>query len=138
MFSINSTGYMFQALKFHLKIKCFKDWVWKIAKVFSFCSARTVRDVAIIKMHYAGIHMHFLINSIQMNFELVLCYGMLYHLILSTRCKWVGWYDHGAMNVKGSSDPSHFIFEIYVGKRRIRHRTTLNLNLQSSIDFESI
>ena len=29
---------------------------------------------------------------------------------------------------KGSSDPNHFIFEINVGKRRIRHRTTLNLN----------
>ena len=27
---------------------------------------------------------------------------------------------------KGSSDPSHFILEINVGKRRIRHRTTLN------------
>ena len=30
--------------------------------------------------------------------------------------------------VKGSPDPSHFIFEINPGKRRIRHRTTLNLN----------
>ena len=29
--------------------------------------------------------------------------------------------------IKGSSDSSHFIFEINVGKRRIRHRTTLNL-----------
>jgi len=29
---------------------------------------------------------------------------------------------------KGSSDPSHFIFEINVGKGRIRHKTTLNLN----------
>ena len=27
---------------------------------------------------------------------------------------------------KGSSDQSYFIFEINVGKRRIRHRTTLN------------
>jgi len=26
---------------------------------------------------------------------------------------------------KGSSDPNHFIFEINVGKKRIRHRTTL-------------
>ena len=31
-------------------------------------------------------------------------------------------------SIKGSSDPSHFIFEINVGKRRIRHRTTLKLN----------
>jgi len=31
---------------------------------------------------------------------------------------------------KGSSDPSHFIFEINDGKRRIRNRTTLNLNFQ--------
>ena len=29
---------------------------------------------------------------------------------------------------KGSQDPNHFIFEINVGKRRIRHRTTLKLN----------
>ena len=29
---------------------------------------------------------------------------------------------------KGSSDTSHFIFEINVGKRRFRHRTTSNLN----------
>ena len=29
---------------------------------------------------------------------------------------------------KGSPDSSHFIFEVNVGKRRIRHRTTLNLN----------
>ena len=29
---------------------------------------------------------------------------------------------------KGSSDPSHFISEINVGKSRIRHRTTLILN----------
>ena len=29
---------------------------------------------------------------------------------------------------KGSSDPSHFIFEINVGKRLIRHATTLKLN----------
>ena len=37
----------------------------------------------------------------------------------------------------GSSDPSYFIFEIIVGKSRIRHRTTLNLT-SSSIDFKSI
>ena len=30
--------------------------------------------------------------------------------------------------IKGSSDPNHFIFEINVGKRWIRHKTTLNLN----------
>ena len=29
---------------------------------------------------------------------------------------------------KGSSEASHFIFEIIVGKSRIRHRTILNLN----------
>ena len=29
---------------------------------------------------------------------------------------------------KGTLDPSHFIFEINVGKRRIRNRKTLNLN----------
>ena len=30
--------------------------------------------------------------------------------------------------LKGSSDPSHFIFDINVGKRRIRHITNLKLN----------
>jgi len=30
-----------------------------------------------------------------------------------------------AYGFKGSSDPSHFIFEINVGKSRIRHITTL-------------
>ena len=43
-----------------------------------------------------------------------------------------------SLKLKGSSDPSHFIFEINVGKSRIRHRTTLNFMAPSSIDFESI
>ena len=30
--------------------------------------------------------------------------------------------------IKGGSDPNHFIFEINVGKSRIRHTTTLKLN----------
>ena len=34
----------------------------------------------------------------------------------------------GTLMIKGSSDQSHFIFEINVGKSRIRHRTTLKLN----------
>ena len=34
----------------------------------------------------------------------------------------------GSTNFKGSSDPNHFIFEINVGKKRIRHGTTLKLN----------
>ena len=33
--------------------------------------------------------------------------------------------------LRGSSDLGHFIFEINVGKSRIRHITALNLNLQS-------
>ena len=33
-----------------------------------------------------------------------------------------------SMEVKGSPDFSHFIFESNVGKDQIRHRTTLNLN----------
>ena len=37
------------------------------------------------------------------------------------------------MIFKGSTDPSRFIFEISVGKGRIRHITTLNLNLQSTL-----
>ena len=31
-------------------------------------------------------------------------------------------------HVKGSPDSGHFFFEINVGKSRIRHKTTLNLN----------
>ena len=38
---------------------------------------------------------------------------------------------------KGSQDPIHFIFEINVGKSRIRHITTLNLNdNRFSVDLE--
>ena len=32
--------------------------------------------------------------------------------------------------IKDSPDPSHFIFEIHVGKRRIRHRTNLKDRLK--------
>ena len=38
--------------------------------------------------------------------------------------------------LKGSPHPSHFIFEINLGKSRIRHRTTLKLNFK--IDSKSI
>ena len=41
-------------------------------------------------------------------------------------------------NVKGGSNPSHFIFEINVGKRRIRHRTTLDFNDQVEYDVIEI
>ena len=37
-------------------------------------------------------------------------------------------------NFKGSSGPSHFHFEIDVGKSRIRHRTLLKLN-DASIEY---
>ena len=33
------------------------------------------------------------------------------------------------IQVKGSPDPNHFIFEINVGKRRIRHTETLKSNI---------
>ena len=34
----------------------------------------------------------------------------------------------GLFIFKGSSDQRHFIFEVNVGKSRIRHKTTLKLN----------
>ena len=37
-------------------------------------------------------------------------------------------FQDSRIGVKGSSDPSHFIFEINIGKSRIRHTTTLKLN----------
>ena len=40
--------------------------------------------------------------------------------------------------IKGSPGPSHYIFEINVGKSRIRHRTTLNFNDGIFNRFESI
>ena len=49
----------------------------------------------------------------------------------------------GVSNFKAGSNPSHFSFEIDVGKRRIRHRTTRNLNKfmsdpsLSDIDFKT-
>ena len=39
------------------------------------------------------------------------------------------------LNFKGSSDPSHFIFEIKVGKSRIRHRTRFLPTLISNIKW---
>ena len=39
-------------------------------------------------------------------------------------------YEKSRSKLKGSSDPSHFIFEIIVGLRRIRPGTTLKLNFQ--------
>jgi len=38
-------------------------------------------------------------------------------------------------SLKGSPHPSHFIFEINVGKSRIQHLTTLNLNEATSNRF---
>ena len=32
--------------------------------------------------------------------------------------------------MKGGSDPSHFIFEINIGKKRIRHTTTVKFNAE--------
>ena len=40
--------------------------------------------------------------------------------------RWRGTLRAGYLKVKDSSDPSHFIFEINVGKRRIRHVATYN------------
>ena len=40
--------------------------------------------------------------------------------------------------IKDSSDPSHFIFEINVGNRRIRHRTILKLNFSSDSNWQKI
>ena len=43
---------------------------------------------------------------------------------------YIGWISRNFKTFifKGSPDQSHFIFEINVGKGRIRHRTTLKLN----------
>ena len=53
------------------------------------------------------------------------------HVLLQQRC----WWQKRDTNIdvifihfKGSQNPSHFIFEINVGKSRIRHATTLSLN----------
>ena len=51
---------------------------------------------------------------------------MKLHLIFSVNL--IHFEGTGWNRIKGSSDKSHFILEINVGKSRIRHRTTLNLN----------
>ena len=43
----------------------------------------------------------------------------------------------GVSTFKDSSNPGHFSFEIDVGKRRIRHKTTLKLNAEFQIDSNS-
>ena len=59
--------------------------------------------------------------------------GRLYFRLCSLI--WVRFKDGKGLDLfKGSPDPSHFIFEIIVGKSRIRQSTILNLN-QFSIDF---
>ena len=50
-------------------------------------------------------------------------FAPLNYLILKQRNRSIG-----LEKFKGSSDPSHFTFEINVGKGRIRHATTLKLN----------
>ena len=42
----------------------------------------------------------------------------------------------GSRAFKGSPDPKLFIFEINVGKRRIRHRTTLNLEFLDRLKID--
>ena len=49
----------------------------------------------------------------------ITCFCRLYVWCISS--KW--WY----FLIKGSSDPNHFIFEINIGMRRIRHTKTLKL-----------
>ena len=50
----------------------------------------------------------------------ITCFCRLYVWCISS--KW--WY----FLIKGSPDPNHFIFEINIGMRRIRHTKTLKLN----------
>ena len=51
-----------------------------------------------------------------------------YTKLVSNKYHAVTCEDLYCMILKGSPDPSHFIFEINVGKSQIRHRTTLNWN----------
>ena len=41
------------------------------------------------------------------------------------------------LKFKGTTDPIHFIFEIIVGKSRIRHRTTLDFLMINDISISS-
>ena len=55
--------------------------------------------------------------------------------MVSTQCSWS--CSHKLWSLKSSPYPSHFIFEINVGERRIRHRKTLNFewpHLQSIME----
>ena len=47
------------------------------------------------------------------------------HMIVDT---WLYFKNLSFIMLKGSPDPSHFIFEINLGKRRIRYATTQNSN----------
>ena len=62
---------------------------------------------------------------LQENFESIKTTGCVrfkwVHKLLSNKLKFI-------RDLKGSTDQSHFIFEINVGKKRIRYRTALNLN----------
>ena len=51
-----------------------------------------------------------------------------FHSLTNERTTWKSLESNDFHQIKGSSDQSYFIFEINVGKGRIRHRTTLKLN----------
>ena len=51
------------------------------------------------------------------------------------RCQKIG-FSVATCRFKGSSDQSHFIFEINVGKSRIRHTTTLKYNVEFLNQFK--
>ena len=61
----------------------------------------------------------------------ILSLRLLYHTLISYETQsfeFQGFELDPNLLLKSSSDSSHFMFEINVGKSRIRHRTTLNLD----------
>ena len=70
--------------------------------------------------HYMD-HIVNIVHTTHGPWAMVYCPYNMVHLI------WIIKYGQKNM-VNGSPNLSHFIFETNVGKRRIRHRTTLNLN----------
>ena len=85
---------------------------------------RSCRKFLFFRLHRAG-NFRGLIS--RLDYSIFVSFCALLKLIFVSFCALFK-ADFKVYLVKGSSDSSHFIFEINVGKSRIRHTTTLKLN----------
>ena len=106
------------------------DWTVKLISRLEFLTYKQVT-----KSKYRSYQKSFWASDAawcRMKYRLTCFRGILCHLFkIKSRTRFLkNWnqFFGSFPDFKASSDPSHFICEINVGKSRIRHRTTMNLN----------